>query len=128
MKIRGVNFCRGCDSQKLSNVLSLGNLPIANELMKEGNSLVEEFPLELSICRNCGLGQVGDVVSRGRLFNDYRYLSSVSQSFLRHAEDFTTYVTELILFEAGDWVLEIASNDGYLLKNFVSKQKHGKNV
>lgn len=121
MKIRGVNFCRGCDSQKLSNVLSLGNLPIANELMKEVNSLVEEFPLELSICRNCGLGQVGDVVSRGRLFNDYRYLSSISQSFLRHAEEFTTYVTELILFEAGDWVLEIASNDGYLLKNFVSK-------
>lgn len=121
MKICGVNICRGCDSQKLSKVLSLGNLPIANELIKEVNSLVEEFPLELSICRNCGLGQVGDVVSRGRLFNDYRYLSSVSQSFLRHAEEFTTYVTELIRFQAGDWVLEIASNDGYLLKNFVSK-------
>ena len=121
MRTRGVNFCRGCDSQELTSVLSLGNLPIANELMKDLNSLVEEFPLELSICHNCCLGQVGDVVSRGRLFNDYRYLSSVSQSFLRHAEEFTTYVTELIQFETGDWVLEIASNDGYLLKNFVSR-------
>ena len=103
MKIRGVNFCRGCNSQELSNVLSLGNLPIANELMRGANSLVEEFPLDLSICANCCLGQVGDTVSRGRLFSDYRYLSSISHSFL------------------GDWVLEIASNDGYLLKNFVSR-------
>ena len=121
MKIRGVNFCRGCNSQELSNVLSLGNLPIANELMRGANSLVEEFPLDLSICANCCLGQVGDTVSRGRLFSDYRYLSSISHSFLKHAEEFTTHVTELMQFEPGDWVLEIASNDGYLLKNFVSR-------
>jgi hypothetical protein len=119
MKIRGVNFCRGCNSQQLSKVLPLGNLPIANELMRSADSPVEEFPLDLSICTNCCLGQVGDTVSRGRLFSDYRYLSSISHSFLKHAQEFTIYVTELIQFEPGDWVLEIASNDGYLLKNFV---------
>jgi hypothetical protein len=120
MKIRGVNSCRGCGSQELSNILSLGSLPIANELMKDVDSLVEVFPLDLSICAKCCLGQVGDTVSRGRLFSDYRYLSSISHSFLKHAEEYTKLVTELIQFKPGDWVLEIASNDGYLLKNFVS--------
>lgn len=116
---RGEKFCRGCFGGKLFSALDLGRLPIANELLLTPSREIEKYPLHLRICSECGLGQVADVVTPERIFRDYRYLSSVSSSFLKHASE---YVNERIhegIFLAGDWVLEIASNDGYLLKNFL---------
>lgn len=116
---RGEISCRGCRSERLFSALNLGLLPIANELLVSQESLIEKFPLHLSICTECGLGQVADVVTPERIFRDYRYLSSMSSTFLQHA---TQYVEQRIqegTFSSDDWVLEIASNDGYLLKNFL---------
>ncbi len=116
---RGSEFCRGCSGTKLFSALDLGNLPIANELLVSQTTKIEKFPLHLRICPECGLGQVADVVTPERIFRDYRYLSSISTTFLQHA---SSYVDERIqekMFLPGDWVLEIASNDGYLLKNFL---------
>ena len=116
---RGENYCRGCLGFNLFSALDLGNLPIANELLLSQDSGIEKFPLHLKICKDCGLGQVADVVTPERIFRDYRYLSSMSTTFLNHA---STYVSQRIaegLLSKGDWVLEIASNDGYLLKNFL---------
>jgi hypothetical protein len=62
---------------------------------------------------------VADVVTPERIFRDYRYFSSISSTFLQHASDFVNQRVEEELFSPGDWVLEIASNDGYLLKNFL---------
>jgi hypothetical protein len=97
----------------------LGLLPIANELYLVSQTGYEEFPLCLSICRNCTLGQVQDVVTPERLFEDYRYTSSTSETFLRHASDFVAEVVGQFNISSEDWVLEIASNDGYLLRNFL---------
>ena len=119
---RGKDFCRGCQGRNLFSALDLGELPIANELLLSKESVIEKFPLHLRVCRDCGLGQVADVVTPERIFRDYRYLSSISSTFLEHAE---TYVQERVdegMFVPGDWVLEIASNDGYLLKNFLKLQ------
>lgn len=116
---RGKNFCRGCLGNQLFSALDLGDLPIANELLGSQNSAVEKFPLHLRICAHCGLGQVADVVTPERIFRDYRYLSSMSTTFLKHAFDFVNDRIKEVMFSTGDWVLEIASNDGYLLKNFV---------
>jgi|694.fasta_scaffold119727_3 hypothetical protein len=116
---RGEEFCRGCLGQNLFSALDLGRLPIANELLLSQESEIERFPLHLKVCLDCKLGQVADVVSPDRIFRDYRYLSSMSTTFLKHASDFVDQtVREGFLFP-GDWVLEIASNDGYLLKNFL---------
>jgi 2-polyprenyl-3-methyl-5-hydroxy-6-metoxy-1,4-benzoquinol methylase len=116
---RGKDYCRGCLGASLFSALDLGNLPIANELLLSKENLIETFPLHLRICNDCGLGQVADVVSPERIFRDYRYLSSMSSTFLQHA---STYVEDRIREGSilpGEWILEIASNDGYLLKNFL---------
>jgi hypothetical protein len=62
---------------------------------------------------------VADVVTPERIFRDYRYLSSMSTTFLKHASDFVAQMIREKIFTSNDWVLEIASNDGYLLKNFI---------
>ncbi len=94
-------------------------MPIANELLRAHESSIEKFPLHLRVCNDCGLGQVADVVTPERIFRDYRYLSSMSTTFLEHALKFVEQKIEENIFEQRDWVLEIASNDGYLLKNFL---------
>ena len=114
-------ICRGCFGDSLEVVLNLGDLPIANELVQNQNIHAEEFPLQLSICKQCKLGQIGNVVSADRLFKDYRYLSSISRTFIDHAKDFVNFTIEKYQITKSDWILEIASNDGYLLSNFVQQ-------
>ena len=116
---RGENFCRGCLGVELFSALDLGQLPIANELLITQLGHIEEFPLHLRVCTQCKLGQVADVVTPERIFRDYRYLSSMSSTFLKHALNFVNDRINEEMFSANDWVLEIASNDGYLLKNFL---------
>ncbi len=115
---RGRNFCRACNANNVIEVLDLGNLPIANELPKTNQEIIDLFPLCFSICNNCGLGQVGEPVSRERLFSDYRYLSSISATWLSHAQNFAQNTVEALELTSRDLVIEIASNDGYLLQYF----------
>lgn len=118
---RGFDFCRSCESRDIFAAYDLGNLPIANELHLSESDSYDEYPLILSICQNCSLGQVQDVVSPERLFQDYRYTSSTSFTFVSHAKNFVNRVVRDFNLSKEDWVLEIASNDGYLLRNFLSK-------
>lgn len=110
---RGETFCRLCSSTSLFQAIDLGRLPIANELPL-GIQVSDVYRLVLKVCSECSLGQVGEYVSKNRLFKDYRYTTSASSTMLRHAEAF---VGQHLL--TGDlkskFVVEIASNDGYLL-------------
>ncbi len=117
---RGSRFCRGCLGTELFSALDLGSLPIANELLESQNTEFKTFPLHLKICTRCGLGQVADVVTPEKIFRDYRYLSSMSTTFLNHASDFVASILKKNVLDQNDWVLEIASNDGYLLRNFLN--------
>ena len=118
---RGSSFCRGCSSTELFTAIDLGSLPIANELQLTPDATIEKFPLHLKICKNCGLGQVADVTTPERIFKDYRYLSSMSTTFIEHASHFADRTIQEGLVTTDGWVLEIASNDGYLLKNYKKK-------
>jgi hypothetical protein len=120
IKGRGEICCRGCLGKNLFSAINLGELPIANELLIKKENKVEKFPLHLRVCTDCGLGQVGDVVTPNRIFENYRYLSSTSTTFLKHAKDFVEQIVKSETFSPTDWVLEIASNDGYLLNNFLT--------
>jgi hypothetical protein len=113
---RGHEICRVCGSSELFTGMSLGELPIANELSTYEQEATEVFDLTLMICSICGLGQVGEEIPPSRLLGDYRYMSSVSSIFVEHALGFANKLLPQINKDSGDWVLEIASNDGYLLQ------------
>lgn len=114
--------CRSCGSAQGELVLDLGVQPLANNLLRPEDLGKPEpkFPLRLAVCRNCWLLQITDLVPPVDLFSEYLYFSSFSDLMLRHAgEAAQRYIAE---FQLGkdSLVVEIASNDGYLLKNFVA--------
>ena len=115
---RGAEFCRACGSRQLASVLDLGSQPIANRLLKTPDDRCSEYPLHLRICTECFLGQVGDVLDPSEIFSDYPYLSSVSSSWLNHSAQFATSQSAQLRKDSHEYVLEVASNDGYLLREF----------
>jgi hypothetical protein len=113
--------CASCQKQNLFLGIDLGYLPISNELNREPGLIPELFPLQLLICPDCSLGQAPSGILPERLFSDYRYLSSVSSTFLAHAREFCDSLISNGTLTAGDLVLEIACNDGYLLQNLLNR-------
>jgi C-methyltransferase-like protein/putative zinc binding protein/methyltransferase family protein len=114
--------CRSCGDEALEPVLSLGNLPLANAFVSPESRDVpdERFPLDLVFCRSCSLLQLADTVPPDRLFTEYPYFSSQSQTFVDHAADLVGRVVEDLGLGDGDLAMEIASNDGYLLQHYRS--------
>ncbi len=113
---RGSRTCRGCDADGLVSVLDLGRQPLSNEMALTTSEPSPTFPLHLRVCPQCGLGQIGEYVLPERIFGaEYPYLSSVSTSWVAHAGDYTRHMIEELPLAEGDLVMEIASNDGYLL-------------
>lgn len=118
MTTRGVGYCRGCDSEDLFVALDLGQSPLANNLSLTQKAPLKRFPLELRICRNCSLGQVGEYESPDAIFSDYPYLSSTSHTWLNANKKFAEDLVQSQNLGPRDLIIELASNDGYLLKFF----------
>jgi SAM-dependent methyltransferase len=114
--------CRSCSSTRGRLVLDLGLQPLANNLLRPGDLASEEprFPLRLAVCHECWMLQITDIVPPVSLFSEYLYFSSVSDALLAHAAAAAeTHRREAGLHERS-LVVEVASNDGYLLRNFVA--------
>jgi SAM-dependent methyltransferase len=107
-----VTRCRSCGAGDLLAVLDLGETPLANDLPAPGDPDPARYPLTLRLCRACSLAQLGEIVAPKRLFADYLYFSSFSDTMLRHAEA----MVEALPIGPGARLVEIASNDGYLLQ------------
>ena len=116
--------CRLCDNDLQHSFVDLGKSPLcetyltASEL-EQGESF---YPLDTLVCEQCFLVQVKEYVAPSDIYSDYPYFSSYSQSWLAHAKRYCETVTERFQLNTDSRVIEIASNDGYLLQNFV-KQK-----
>ena len=113
--------CRSCGSSSQQQVINLGIQPLANNLLKPEDLGKPEpkFPLEVYVCADCWLMQITHIVPPVSLFSEYVYFSSFSDHMLKHAREASLrYVAEKRL-NAGSFVIEVASNDGYMLKNFV---------
>jgi SAM-dependent methyltransferase len=113
--------CRSCGSTDAAMVLDLGVQPLANNLLTPADLAKPEpkFPLRLAVCKSCWLLQITDLVPPVELFSEYLYFSSFSDLMLRHAREAAEkYIAEFNL-NSQSLVVEIASNDGYLLQNFV---------
>jgi hypothetical protein len=118
--IPAVSACRLCGSPELELVLSLGATPLANALLTEEDLGAREpvYPLDLAICTQCGLVQITETVPPDRLFGEYVYFSSFSDTMVRHASDLAARILAERQLDAHSLVVEAASNDGYLLQHY----------
>jgi hypothetical protein len=117
--IRGVDICRACAGTELFLALNLGMSPVANRLALHRQDLERVYPLEMRICKTCGFGQLEEFELPENIFSDYPYLSSTSQTWLDENRKFAETYRETLGLLPGDKIIEIASNDGYLLQYFM---------
>ncbi len=115
------HICRFCDAPLRHRFCDLGLNPLSNAFIrKQDLSLIEPFyPLQADVCEQCLLVQVPQFESPARIFSDYAYFSSYSDSWLAHCEVFANEAIARFKLEKQSRVVEIASNDGYLLQFFL---------
>lgn len=114
--------CRHCKAKLSLKLVDLGYAPLSNAYLRQEdlNALENYYPLRVNVCSTCWLVQAEDYSRPTEIFNDgYAYFSSVSKSWMQHAKDFSIKAIEKLELSKSSFVIEIASNDGYLLKNFV---------
>jgi len=118
--IRG---CRFCDQPLTQTFVDLGMSPLCESyISKQTKNQMEPFyPLHAYVCEKCFLVQLHEYVSGEEIFSDYAYFSSFSDSWLKHCSDYTDLMVKKFGINAHSQVIEIASNDGYLLQYFVAK-------
>jgi hypothetical protein len=115
--------CRHCDAPLTHTFLDLGFAPPSNAYLTEADLSKPEkyYPLKVKVCDQCWLVQTEDYAQADELFSpEYAYFSSTSSGWLAHAKEYAERMTEELGLNAQSLVIEVASNDGYLLKNFVA--------
>ena len=117
-------LCRFCNTELNYTFLDLGTCPPSNSYLNSIDDIDKEksIPLLILLCENCWLLQTKDFEKAHELFmNDYAYFSSTSKTFLDHAKQFSIKIIRKLNINNTKMVVEIASNDGYLLTNFIKK-------
>ncbi len=115
--------CRHCDSPLHHPFLDLGFAPPSNAYLTAEDLRRPEvyYPLRVMVCDQCWLVQTEDFADKEEFFNEnYAYFSSTSSSWLAHAEHYAITMIKDLALDSQSHVIEVASNDGYLLKNFVA--------
>lgn len=115
--------CRSCNEAGLLPVLSLGNIPLANALLRpeQVGSTEESYPLDLVFCPSCTLLQITETISPEKLFREYMYFSSFSETVLENAHGLSQRLIIRCNLNKNSQVIEVASNDGYLLRNYTEQ-------
>jgi SAM-dependent methyltransferase len=115
--------CRGCGTRVTRRIVDLGLTPLANSYLDAAQLARPEprYPLQVFICERCLLVQLEALVSPEELFSDYAYFSSYSSTWLAHARRFADAATARFALSASSKVVEVASNDGYLLRHFAER-------
>lgn len=114
------SLCRGCAAELPQPFLDLGRMPLANAYIELARADLPEarFPLAVARCPECHLVQLSETVPPAEMFSEYAYFSSYSDSFVRHAQTMAADLCERFRLGGASRVVEIASNDGYLLRHF----------
>ncbi len=114
--------CRFCNAPLVHSFIDLGMSPLSNAYLREEQlGRMEPFyPLHAYVCDSCLLVQLPEYATPETIFTDYAYFSSFSDTWLKHAEDYAAMIIGRLGLDDSHLVVEIASNDGYLLKNFVA--------
>jgi SAM-dependent methyltransferase len=118
--------CRSCGAALTTTFLDLGDSPLANSLIHPGQVAAERrYPLHAHVCEHCFLVQLEEFASPEKLFSNYPYFSSFSDTWLEHCERYVRNVVPLLGLGPASRIVEIASNDGALLRLF---RKQGLNI
>jgi hypothetical protein len=115
--------CRFCGTALRHTFVDLGMSPLCESYvsLEKLNGVEAFYPLHVQVCEKCYLVQLQEYVSREEIFTEYAYFSSFSDSWLRHASDYADQMVSRFGFNKSSFVVELASNDGYLLQYFVRK-------
>jgi SAM-dependent methyltransferase len=116
-------ICRFCSSPLRHTFVDLGMSPLCESYVsrEQLNQMEPFYPLHAYVCRECWLVQLEAYVSAEHIFSDYAYFSSYSDSWVEHARVYTEHVVERFGLAPQHLVVELASNDGYLLQHFVNR-------
>ncbi|MGV9664315.1 methyltransferase domain-containing protein [Nocardia niigatensis] len=114
--------CRLCHSDLLRSVLDLGATPPCEKFLTAGELDLPEptYPLHLRLCENCLLLQIPALITPEETFTEYAYFSSFSDSWVRHAKLFVAEAIMQLSLTENSFIIEVASNDGYLLQHAVA--------
>ena len=115
--------CRLCNSIRLVSVLDLGATPPCEKFLTVDELDVPEptYPLHLRLCEDCLLLQIPALITPEETFTEYAYFSSYSDSFVAHAKTFVDQAADRLELDRESFVVEVASNDGYLLQHAVGQ-------
>src|SRR5215471_11978361 len=115
------NCCRLCGAPLTRTFVDLGMSPLCESYVsaEQLNQMEPFYPLHAFVCEQCWLVQLPQYVSPEHIFSEYAYFSSYAQSWLEHARAYADMAVAEFGLGPASFVVEVASNDGYLLKNFV---------
>jgi hypothetical protein len=118
----GSGLCRFCGSDLRTTFVDLGMSPLCESFLRADqiNQMEAFYPLHVSVCGRCFLVQLQEYVRPADIFTEYAYFSSYSETWLEHARQYTEQMIRRFGLHTHSSVVEVASNDGYLLKNFVA--------
>src|SRR5260370_5288629 len=112
--------CRFCDAGLSHTFVDLGMSPLCESFLAEAqlHQMEPFYPLQVYVCDKCFLVQLQEFVRPDLIFTEYAYCSSYSDSWLAHAAQYTETMVQRFGLGENSFVVELASNDGYLLRNF----------
>ncbi|MDP7705794.1 class I SAM-dependent methyltransferase [Mycobacterium sp. TY815] len=115
--------CRLCDSHRMLSVLDLGATPPCEKILSPEELDLPEptYPLHLRLCEDCLLLQIPALITPEETFTEYAYYSSYSDSWVQHAETFVNQAAKRLGLGPDSFMVEVASNDGYLLQHAVAR-------
>ncbi len=116
--------CRSCAAPLRETFVDLGMSPLCESYLpaEHLNRMEPFYPLKAWVCDACWLVQLEQYVSAAEIFTEYAYFSSFASSWVKHADDYVGMAVERLSLGAHSFVVELASNDGYLLQSFVRRQ------
>jgi SAM-dependent methyltransferase len=119
----GGSHCRFCEAPLEVTMVDLGKSPLCESFLPADRLEAMEpfFALHVRVCERCWLAQLPSFVPPAEIFEEYAYFSAYSESWVEHARRYVDMITERLGLTAESFVVELASNDGYLLQHFVSK-------
>lgn len=120
--------CRVCRSFRLKKVFSLGEQPLANNFLKTRDEKEKLYPLDLYECQHCTLLQLGCVVPKEKLYDNYTYIPSASKTYLKHFENLADKLIKEIPLEENSFVVDIGGSDGSFLQCFKDRRMEVLNV